>query len=453
MKVFLSTLGCRLNEAEITGLGRDFAKLGHHVVPQVEQADVVVINTCTVTQEASRASRKLIRRIHRENPGAKVAVTGCYASLEPHTVGQMPGVDVMVDNSDKDGLPFLLDELFGSQGLDGGQGLDPLPDFRGRRATEVDSKHRFPVPESRPTEPGGRGVDIEYRGRRTRAFVKVQDGCNNRCAFCVVTLARGPERSRPLAEVVDELNHLADLGFLEAVLTGVHLGGYGRDFGSSLAELLEEILHRTSFPRLRLGSLEPWELSPELLEVWRDSRLCPHVHLPLQSGSDDVLRRMVRRYTVAEYAARVDEIRAIRRDVTLTTDIIVGFPGETDRDFAQTMETVKAIGFGHLHIFAYSLRPKTKAARLPDQLPRLVKRERSAALRQVAAQMKLDHLSRFVGQVRPVLYESQGEDGLWAGLTDNYLRTYSAGADLHNRIVPTKLIAIEGETLRGQPFK
>lgn len=424
MHVFLTTLGCRLNEAEMATWSREFRTGGHRVVGDPQSAQVMVVNTCAVTSEAARKSRKLVGSLHRQNPSARLVLTGCFAELEPERAAALSGVDLVVGNRDKDELIARIAEAF---------------DF------ELDG----PVMPALAREP--EGSHVYSQTGRTRAFIKVQDGCRNRCTFCIVTVARGEERSRSIDEIVAEINALHDAGHLEAVLTGVHLGGYGSDLGSDLRTLVAAVLERTRIPRVRLSSLEPWDLPDGFFDLWREPRLMPHLHLPLQSGSDPVLKRMARRCTTAEFARLVDQARSSVADLTLTTDVIVGFPGETEAQWNDTVAFVERMNFGHMHIFAYSPRDATRAARLPGQLPGPVKRERSRQLHRSAIAMKRAHLTRFVGQTRPVLWEGRGEPDAegtrtWSGYTDNYLRVQAAvpaGVDVENQILPTRLDQVE----------
>ncbi len=438
MNVFLTSLGCRLNEAELSRWARDFRRAGHAVVGAASDAEVVVVNTCAVTGEAARKSRKLVGGLHRQNPDARLVLTGCFAELEPARAQALAGVDLVVGNGDKDGLVAQVVEHVGAPVM-------PM------LATEPDSVHA-----------------VRDSGGRTRAFIKVQDGCRNRCSFCIVTIARGDERSRPIAEVVAEIQALGAAGVREVVLTGVHLGGYGRDLGTDLHRLVAAVLEQTDIPRVRVSSLEPWDLPADFWSLWSDSRLMPHLHLPLQSGSDSVLRRMARRTSAADYRALVAAARAAIPDLTLTTDLIVGFPGESEREWAETVAYVREIGFGHMHIFAYSARAGTRAASLADQLPGPVKRARSREMHDLAAAMKRAHLERHRGQTRTVLWEGAGEpvvsgdadeagdSAAWrrySGYTDNYLRVETAvpgHLDLENQIVATELLSAHGERLRGQ---
>jgi threonylcarbamoyladenosine tRNA methylthiotransferase MtaB len=426
MRVQLQTLGCRLNEAELEGWARQFLERGFRITAAGEPADLVVVNTCAVTQEAVRKSRKLLRRTQRENPRAKLVVSGCFASLEGELLAREHGIDLLVPNQEKDRLVEIATRELG---------IEEMP------VTAMD-------PETNP---------LFARGRQ-RAFVKVQDGCRYRCTFCIVTLVRGDERSRPLAGIVADVNRLASEGIQEVVLTGVHLGGYGSDIRSGLGELSRTVLADTDIPRLRLGSLEPWDLPEEMWELFGNSRFMPHLHLPLQSGSDAVLRRMARRCETADFARLAAEAQGQVPDLNLTTDIIVGFPGETEGEWRETMELMESVGFGHLHIFAYSPRAGTRAATLPNQVPAEVKRARSRELHELGKRLEKRLLERFVGRRLPVLVEGRyraERDRDWFGYTPNYLPVRIADPDTEtpvNRIVEVDLESVheDGASLAGR---
>jgi len=431
MHVYLTSIGCRLNEAEVATWARQFQLAGHQVATHPRDAHVIIFNTCAVTAEAARKSRQFVKRLHRQNPNARLIVTGCYASLEPARVAELMGVDRVVSNAEKDDLVALVVEEMAAPAMP-------------RLALEPESLYVYP-------------------GSRTRAFVKVQDGCRNRCTFCIVTLARGEERSRTIVEVVDEIRALHAAGYQEAVITGVHLGGYGKDLGEDLVSLVRAILADTDIPRLRLSSLEPWDLPQGFFHLWSNPRLMPHLHLPLQSGSDRILRRMARRTTTAQYAALIAQARDAIPDFNLTTDLIVGFPGESDDDWAQTVSFVQEIGFGHMHIFTYSPRAGTAAARMPHQVPGDVKRARSREMHAIAARMKADTLARYAGRTLSVLWEGPGErlasdEVRWSGYTPNYLRVDAIQPphlDLDNRILPARHLTPAGDPpdrLMGEPL-
>jgi threonylcarbamoyladenosine tRNA methylthiotransferase MtaB len=412
MRIHLQTLGCRLNEAESETWAREFQAAGHRIVTAPAEADVIVLNSCAVTGEAVRKSRQWIRRMQRQSPRAKLVLSGCYATLE-RTEAESLGVDLLIANADKGNLVRIAcDKL----------ALETMPVFS--------------------IEPGEAAL---FALGRQRAFVKVQDGCRYRCTFCIVTVARGEERSRPLPEIVAEIDHLHRQGIQEVVLTGVHLGGYGSDFGTSLKELIHTILVETEIPRLRLGSLEPWDLPAGFFELFENPRFLPHLHLPLQSGSDAVLRRMARRCKTRDFARLIEEARRQVPDLNITTDIIVGFPGETETEWREGLRFIEGMGFGNIHIFAYSKREGTKAAMMPNQVREEIKRQRSRSLHDLALKLKRDTMQRFLGRTFPVLWESR-HDRIVLGYTPNYLRVAAEPPqeeNLSNRITSARLIRID----------
>lgn len=429
MKVHLKTLGCRLNEAELETWAQGYQQAGHQITRQAEAAQLIVLNSCAVTQDAARKSRNLIRRIHRDNPQAKLVVSGCYATLNQEEAASLMGVDLVVGNKDKDRLvEKTLSEL----------NMDAMP--------------------AMSTEPGE--LSLFTRGRQ-RAFVKVQDGCRYRCTFCIVTVARGEESSRPVQAVIDEINTLHRQGINEFILTGVHLGGYGSDLGINLADLIKAILAQTDIPRLRLGSLEPWEFSDDFFELFHNPRLMPHLHLPLQSGSDSVLRRMARRCKTEEFAAIIGQLRRQIPHFNVTTDIIVGFPGETEQEWQDSFDFIRQIGFGHIHIFTYSSREGTKAATLPNQLSNDIKKQRSKQLHELAEDLKQQFCRNAIGHAFPVLWEGYSEqldDGKQRvfGYTPSYLRVGCViGADesVENQVIKTRLIEAEEGWIVGELVK
>ncbi len=438
MRVYVDTLGCRLNQSEVESLARQFERAGHMVVSVAGEADLCVVNTCAVTGEAEHKSRQLIRRIARAAPQARIVATGCYAHLAPDQVQALPGVSQVVNNFDKDRLIELVASPVASRAGGAGEGM--------RTATPLFDRE----PIVRDYVPGAYG--------RTRAFVKVQDGCDNRCTFCITTIARGPGRSRPLAEVVAEVQAMAAGGYQEVVLTGVHLGSYGHDRGEldGLKRLVAAILADTDIPRLRLSSVEPWDLDERFFELWANPRLCPHLHLPLQSGCDRTLRRMARRTTCASFRRLVEAARAAIPDLALTTDLIAGFPGESDDDFRASYDYVASIGFAGLHVFPYSARPGTVAARLRHQVPHPVKEARCRALIALGREMGRAFRQRYVGRTMPVLWESAtgaDEHGWrWSGLTPNYLRVEVTSREpLRNRVTPVRLTALrQDNVLEGE---
>ncbi len=415
MRVQLRTLGCRLNEAELESWAREFQADGHQLVAETEETDLLVFNSCAVTQDAVRKSRNLLRKASRENPGARIILSGCYASLNADEAESL-GVDLVIANTDKHRLVEIARERLS---------LTSMP--------------------AHSTAPGETAL---FRLGRHRAFIKVQDGCRYRCTYCIVTVARGEERSRSIAAIVEDIQRLQAEGIQEAVLTGVHLGGYGSDTGSDLTQLIETLLAETDLPRLRLGSLEPWDIPDRFVALFDNPRLMPHLHLPLQSGSDTVLKRMARRCHTTEFSGLVQRLRAAVPDLNVTTDVIVGFPGETEAEWSETLAFAEAIGFGHMHVFSFSPRTGTAAARLPAPVAGDIKKARSRALHALADAQRAAFAARFEGRTLPILWEGTRrlDDGsaMIFGYTPNYLKvgrpiTPEAGAELSYRITPARL--------------
>ncbi len=426
MRVFLDTVGCRLNQAEIERMGRQLRAAGCEIVASADDADFVIVNTCTVTNEAASDSRAAVRRAARA--GAKnILVTGCWATLEPQAAAALPSVTRVIPNSQKDHLVAdllgLPEEIFDREPL----AREPLPGLRAR----------------------------------TRAFLKVQEGCNNACTFCVTRLARGSSRSLPIPEVLAEVQAALAGGTKEIVLSGVHLGDWGQGLPHepgqpplSLKDLVAVLLREAPIPRLRLSSLEPWDLPADFFSLWSDTRLCRHLHLPLQSGSASVLQRMARRVTPQGFAMLVEAARRAIPELAITTDVIVGFPGESEAEFQETVEFVRKMEFAGGHVFAYSPRPGTAAARMDGQIPPEVKRERSAILRRLFAESAAAYRRRFLGQRVKVLWESAwpAPEGGWhlEGLTDTYVRVSApAPQPRWNEIDEVKIVREEANRLLG----
>lgn len=419
MKVYLDTIGCRLNQSEIESMARQFRAAGHEIAAAPEEADLAVVNTCAVTSEAVSDSRQKIRHITRLGAD-EVVVTGCWATLQPGQAAALPGVKRVIGNQEKDTLVADLLDL-------------PFANF------DLEPIVREPLP----------GLH-----RRTRAFIKVQDGCDNACTFCITTVARGAGRSRPVGDVLMDIRAALAGGTKEIVLTGVHLGSWGRDFGSHLRGLIRAILDETETPRLRLSSLEPWDLDAEFFSLWRDARLCRHVHLPLQSGSRSVLRRMARKTTPESFRELVAAARAVMPEVAVTTDVIAGFPGETEDEFAETLTFIQEMDFAGGHVFTYSSRPGTAAARMKNQIPMDVRKRRNAILREAFEHSARAYRTRFLGHTLPVLWESALENGPqgWrmSGLTDTYLRVAAhMSRPLWNEISLVRLEAVTADGVTG----
>lgn len=397
MKINFQALGCRLNEAELESWSTDFILKGHQLTLDSAEADMVIFNSCSVTAAADGKSRNLINRIHKANPQSKLVVTGCYASLQSERVKKQLGVDLVVANREKD-----------------------------RLVQQVLNHFNIPANKQKYESHSLFSQSLFSRGRH-RAFIKIQDGCRYRCTFCIVTVARGDERSRLQRDIIEEINRHHQQGVQEIVITGVHVGGYGSDNGSNLYELISEILDKTTIPRVRLASVEPWDLADRFFDLFEDNRLMPHMHLPLQSGSDSVLRRMARRCKTADYEMIVDKIRSAVPLFNITTDLIVGFPGETEQEWNQTLKFVEQLGFGHMHIFSYSRRDGTKAARLPDQIEKKVKKARSQQMHELAEALKINAMQAMVGKKVDVLWERCIDpiSGEWTGYTPQYHKIHA----------------------------
>ncbi len=398
------TLGCKLNLADSEEIARALRRAGYEVVDRLCEAEAVVINTCSVTHIADQKSRRLIRAARRLAPAAAVAVTGCYPQTAGFDAVRALGADIVAGTRDGDKAELVA----------------AIAARVGRSAPA----------EARPES-----------GLRIRAFVKAQEGCNDVCAFCIVPRTRHREESRSIERVVAEIDAAAAAGAKEVVLTGTQLGAWGRDLDPPLRphHLIAGVLERTEVPRLRFSSLQPHDITPELLALWSDPRLMPHFHLALQSGSDRILAAMRRRYTVREYLAAVARIRAAVPDAAITTDVIAGFPGEKEEDFAATLRVCEEVGFARIHLFPFSPRRGTLAAKLPEQVPPEVKRERAAALAELGRKLRARFAAAYRGTQRPVLWEEERAtpDGRrWHGYTDNYIAVYASGEGLRNRIVP-----------------
>ena len=425
MKIYLDTIGCRLNQSEIETMARQFRAAGHEIVATAESADMAVVNTCSVTSNAASDSRGKIRQIARAGVDEIVA-TGCWSTLQPQKAHNLPNVLHVIANDRKDHL--VADVL----------NLDPSTSSG--LAFDLEPIKRKPLP----------GLH-----RRTRAFIKVQDGCDNQCTFCITTVARGEGRSRTVADVILDIQSALDGGTKEAVLTGVHLGSWGYDFDSDLTELIRAILRETDIPRLRLSSLEPWDLSTDFFSLWENPRLMPHLHLPLQSGSESTLKRMRRHTTPASFRELIAAARDAIPDVSITTDIIAGFPGETEDEFAETLDFVREMDFAGGHIFTYSPRPGTGAARMKGQIRPQLRKKRNHILQDVIAASAKSYCERFVGRKMSTLWESTSEMGeqgwLMEGHAENYLRVNAfAPSPRWNEIDEVFLNDSDGERMTGE---
>jgi len=419
MKIYLDTIGCRLNQSEIETMARQFRAAGHEIVATADSADMAVVNTCAVTNDAASVSRSKIRTIARAGVGEIIA-TGCWTTLQPQKAMDLPSVTRVVANDRKDQL--VLDVL-------------DLP----QESFDLEPITRAPLP----------GLH-----RRTRAFIKVQDGCDNQCTFCITTVARGEGRSRPLADIILDIQSALDGGTKEIVLTGVHLGSWGYDFDSHLSELVKAILRETDAPRLRLSSLEPWDLSNDFFSLWTDTRLMPHLHLPLQSGASSTLKRMLRKTTSESFRELVSAAREVIPDVAITTDIIAGFPGETEDEFAETLDFVREMNFAGGHVFTYSARPGTGAARMKGQVKPELRKKRNHILQEAIEESAKSYREKFIEREMSVLWESTSEMGEagWKmeGWTENYLRVNAfAPSPRWNEVDTVMLNEADGDRMKG----
>ena len=441
--VSIVTQGCKLNQADSQGLARQFAAAGYQVVESGSHPRVVVVNTCTVTGAADAKARQALRAAKRANPQALVVAAGCYAEGNPDALNTMEAVSLVVGNSRKWELVSLVTSALGNQM----PGITPLPIAVGNGTLDPDLPGGAPSPTLFP--PAG----------RTRAMIKIQEGCDQVCAYCIVPKVRGRERSIPLSDLIGQIRECQDRGVQEVVLTGTQLGSYGFDLpDATLRSLIAGILAETTVPRVRVSSIQPQEFSPELLELWQDDRLCPHFHIPLQSGSDPILRAMRRRYTQSGFATAVDLVRRTVPDAGVTTDIIVGFPGESSEMFQESLDFAASMAFSAIHAFQFSARPGTSAFYLQDHTPAPEKKRRMDLMLAVAEESSRAFRRRQLGRSYPVLWESPdtrgGSDagpGVWRGLTPNYLRVYcSSNRDLENIITQARLVEESGSRMLAQ---
>ena len=396
--IILETLGCKLNQAESESLAWQFAERGYSIVPASDGADIYILNTCTVTHIADRKSRHLLRLARRRNPSAFIIATGCYAERATSELAQVAEVDMIIGNEEKSRLLDVLQE----------------------RGLIVRSSALLP------------------KIHRTRSLVKVHEGCNRFCSYCIVPFVRGLERSLPPDEALAEVIARVERGYREVVLTGTQIGSYR----NGLCSLIRRILAETDVQRLRLSSLQPQEITPVLLTLWQDfaQHLCRHIHLPLQSGSNAVLQRMGRSYSTEDYEQAVSRIREAIPDVSITTDVIVGFPGETVDEYAESYRFCQRMAFSNIHIFPYSERTGTRAALMPDKIDERIKKKRSECMLKLAEESARSFRERFVGHTMMVLWEQEVQEGTWVGLTDNYIRVAARSEEpLRNRLMPAIL--------------
>lgn len=419
------TLGCRVNQYETAAMEALFVKEGYTVVPFDERADVYVINTCTVTSESERKCRQILRRAKGKNPEAVVAAVGCMAQSSEATLAEMPEVDVIVGVSQKQNIiEAVKNAAISSCFVDD---LSKITEYQEMKISDFED--------------------------RDRAFVKIQDGCDRYCSYCIIPYVRGRVRSRAVPDILEEITGLSEKGFSEVVLTGIHVASFGRGTDDSLPGLIRSVADIEGIQRIRLSSIDPTAFDDALLNTYRDvEKLCPHFHISLQSGSDTVLRRMNRRYTADEYALVTEKLRAIRPDTCITTDIITGFPGETEAEFSETLAFTEKAGLCGIHVFPYSIRKGTVAEKMEGHLPRSVRESRAHTLIEKAAQLRHAYATRFVGSVQPVLFEHKNESA--SGFTPHFLRVQvpeqQDGNSLAGKILPVTIYDCKGELLYGK---
>lgn len=434
-KIAFYTLGCKVNQADTASMENLFLRSGHQLVSFDGEADVYIINTCVVTNTGQRKSRQTIHRAIRKNPNALIVVTGCYPQTAAEEVKAIAGVDMIIGNQDRAQIVQLVEERLAH-----------------RQTDTLDAVHKLTASTAFEEMAAGDITD------KTRAFLKIQEGCNQFCTYCIIPYARGPLRSRSLESIRTETQRLINAGFKEIVLIGIHLGCYGKENpdGPTLYDAVKTVLDVPGVQRLRLGSLESVEVEPRLLTLMQeDARFCRHLHLPLQSGCDKTLQAMHRPYTTAKFKTLLADIKTKVPDIAITTDVIVGFPGETEADFETTCKFAESCGFSKMHIFPFSARKGTPAEKFAGTVTETVKKERADILGRIDETMHKTFLQAMVGQNAEVLFEQPAGEDYFEGLTGNYQRVFvkSGGRNLGGEILPVKITAFDGEKLLGEIIK
>lgn len=434
-KIAFYTLGCKVNQADTASMENLFLRSGHQLVSFDGEADVYIINTCVVTNTGQRKSRQTIHRAIRKNPNALIVVTGCYPQTAAEEVKAIAGVDMIIGNQDRAQIVQLVEERLAH-----------------RQTDTLDAVHKLTASTAFEEMAAGDITD------KTRAFLKIQEGCNQFCTYCIIPYARGPLRSRSLESIRTETQRLISAGFKEIVLIGIHLGCYGKENhdGPTLYDAVKTVLDVPGVQRLRLGSLESVEVEPRLLTLMQeDARFCRHLHLPLQSGCDKTLQAMHRPYTTAKFKTLLADIKTKVPDIAITTDVIVGFPGETEADFETTCKFAESCGFSKMHIFPFSARKGTPAEKFAGAVTEAVKKERADILGRIDETMHKAFLQAMVGQNAEVLFEQPAGEDYFEGLTGNYQRVFvkSGGRNLGGEILPVKITAFDGEKLLGEIIK
>ncbi|WP_053957572.1 tRNA (N(6)-L-threonylcarbamoyladenosine(37)-C(2))-methylthiotransferase MtaB [Inediibacterium massiliense] len=428
-KVAFYTLGCKVNQYETEAMTELFEKSGYEIVDHEDIADVYVINTCTVTNLGDRKSRQFIRRAKRKNPESLIAVVGCYAQTSPKEVEAIEGVNIILGTNDRKKIVEYVEMAEEEEAINAVGNIMDIKEFEEMTIGEIKGK--------------------------TRAYLKIQEGCNQYCSYCIIPYARGPIRSRKIEDIIKEVNRLSHHGFKEIILTGIHVASYGKDLGdTTLLDVIKAVHQVEGIERIRLSSIEPTIMSEEFVKELSDlKKVCPHFHLSLQSGCNETLKRMNRKYTTEEYKMIVDRLRRYMPDVSITTDIMVGFPGETDEEFEKTLDFVRKISFSQIHVFKYSKRKGTKAAGFSDQVDGKTKNQRSEELIELARECSIKYHKKFIGTQREVLFEtlSVEREGYYEGLTDNYIRVLCPSQiSLEEKLLSVFLEKISEELVIGR---
>lgn len=427
-RVASHALGCKVNQYESEAIAELFAERGYEIVGIDEPADIYIINTCTVTNFGDKKSRQLIRKVKRLNAGAVVAAIGCYAQTAPEEIKNIDGVNLVIGTKGRKDIVDLVESYIPEMGVVCTVG-------------EISKEREF------------EHLSINKLADRTRAYLKIQDGCSQFCSYCIIPYARGPIRSREPKDIMDEVHTLAENGFKEIILTGIHVASYGKDLkGTTLLDVIRQVQSTEGIERIRFSSVEPNLITRDFAaQLSQMNKVCSHFHLSLQSGCDRTLKRMNRKYDTAAYAEAVGILREYFPDVALTTDIIAGFPGETDEDFEESIEFAETIGFSKIHAFPYSPKKGTPAAAMQDQIQNSVKNERTGRLIALSDAMGDKFIEGFIGKVMPVLYEQEISENLYEGYTENYIRvTAESQTNIKNKILDTKILSAEKERAHGE---
>ncbi len=420
--VGILSLGCKVNTYESEYIRNILEQRGYEIKDFTDKCDIYIINTCTVTNTSDTKSSKMLRRARKENPDAIIVAMGCF--IESNKDNPIPGIDIVIGNRDKDKVPDLIDEYLKNK-----EKIIRL--YKGRTDIFED-------------------MYITSFPGRTRAFVKIQDGCDNFCSYCIIPFVRGKCRSKDKDKVIEEITALVNNGYKEVVLTGIHTGSYGRDLDISFADLLNEIIKIEGLKRLRISSIEATELNEDVLNILKNSNIIvDHLHIPLQAGSNEILKSMNRKYDLKYFEDKIAEIRSIRPDISITTDIIVGFPGETEELFKETLNTVRRINFSKVHVFPYSERKGTKSERLPNKIPTNIKKDYVKRLIELSKELEIEYASKFIGKELEILVE-QTKDGFSYGHTSNYLNVKVKGNLPHNELIKVKITSVDYPNVIGE---